>query len=136
MYLGFTPLVRRKPSPHGQGTVTYTEFNQMVGENVSPQDAPDPIRQGDTPARQARQPIVLMSTKVTDWNSGFAEDFIPTYGDSHTRIARFQQAGNQAQLNIRAQNAVGVRPNIERSNSAAYGSLFSLSAQTYDESSV
>lgn len=133
MYLGqFTPLARRRPSPHGQGTVTYEEYNARPGESVFPQDAPDPIRQGDVPCRQSRMPIALMSLDVTDWNSGFPDAFLPTYNKD--KIPRFQQVGNQAQLNIRAQQAAGPRPNIARGTVAAYGSMFQLAPQTYDQS--
>lgn len=124
--LPFTPDKPRKERLHGQGVISYEQSNAMHVEQVFPQAAPDPIRQGMAPCRPARRQVAIMSNRTGDWNSGFAEDF--TVG--HIRIKRLQPAGRQ--LGVRAQNSVGVRPNISRPPAVAYGSLFSLNAPTYD----
>lgn len=129
MYLPFTPVAIRHESPHGQGTQTYDEYNARPQAVVNAQMAPDPIRQGDTPSRPSRHPIAIMSTDPRDYGYGIPEDFLPYY---KTEIVPNRNRGGQ--LNVRAQNSVGVRPNIDRGNVAAYGSLFSLSGNVYDES--
>lgn len=125
----FTPFAKRKELRHGQGVITYGESNELHIEQVFPQAAPDPIRQGDTPSRAPRRQVAIMSTRPHDWGYGISEDFIPN-AESHLLLRRIMQAGRQT--NVRSQNDVGVRPNIERPPAVTYGSLFQLTGPTYD----
>ena len=125
----FTPFLRRKSRPQGRLTFTYAESNQERLEAISPQDAPDPIRQGDTHSRPSRMPIIIMQTDPKNYGYGMTDDFLPY---NRTWVPRYNPAGMNRQLNIRAQQAAGNRINIARGQAVAYGSLFELQSPTYD----
>lgn len=127
----FTPFLRRVEQPQGTDAShsSYTASNQPLSEQISPQDAPDPIRQGRTPARPSRQYIALMGLRPADWNIGFPDDNIPY--NRHWIPMREMLTGRQNYTF--AQNEFGVRPNITKPAAYTYGSLFSLG---YDEAQV
>jgi hypothetical protein len=125
-----TPFIQRREHLHGQGTLSYTQFNGVLTEAVYPQAAPDPIRQGDTPARLSRRPVAFMQLNIAEWGMGIAPDFLAD--NPHPLLRRPVGNVSNYQLNARAQNPVGIRPNVYRPPAIAYGSLFSLSAPTYD----
>lgn len=125
----FTPVIHRKARPQGRLTFTYAESNQERYESIDPQDAPSPIRQGDTHCRPSKQPIVLTQIDPNVYGNGINDQFIPY---QRVWIHRFNPAGMVRQLQIRSQQTVGSRMNIARGNAVAYGSLFELAPPGYD----
>lgn len=53
-------IKRMRAAPRGPG-VTYGEANVRPIEPIGSQDAPDPVRQSDTPARPARWPKAIFT---------------------------------------------------------------------------
>ena len=126
----FTPFIRRKERPQGTDAShsSYSSWNQVLFEQVGPQDAPDPVRQGRTPARSARQYIAIMSTRPADWGYGINQAFIPY--QRHWLPMRNMLTGRQN--DVYAMNELGTRPNITRPPAYTYGSLFSLGYEVYE----
>ena len=120
----FTPFKRRTELPQGTDAShsSYTALNEPLYEWNAPQDAPDPIRQGRTPARPARQYVALMSLRPADWGYGINQQFIPY--NRHWLSMRQMLVGRQNA--VFAMNELGTRPNITRPPAYTYGSLFSL----------
>lgn len=84
-------------------------------ENFSRHEAPDPIRQGDTPARPSRMPIVTFRSDAAIravMNDDFYIGIIAPYPGAQTL------GGRQAPWNERL--------NIHRNSAEAYGSLLTL----------
>lgn len=110
---------------HAQGAqLTADSLNVRPTESVSPQRAPDPIRQGDTSVRPARMPVAVM-TDPTTFGMWGVDEFIPM-GKNLT--ARFATGRLPQGVSVQA---VAPRPNITRPSAIAYGSLFELSPQNY-----
>lgn len=130
----FTPTVVRRESLRGVDTYAYGQHNALHREAIGGQVAPDPIRYGLTPARPAKQYIAIMSTRPGDWGTGMMERFFgdPDYVHVMPGRQRVASYGMNAQLTVRAQNSMGIRPNIESPAAVTYGSLFQLGSQTYD----
>lgn len=110
------PVALRHPP-----TFSEDRLNVRPVEEMYPQEAPDPLRQGEVPSRPARMPVAVMTDPTTFgyWtNDDFAGDKIVVRGIG-------------ADLPRGQQQSVGTRPNIHRPASLAYGSLFELAPQTY-----
>lgn len=110
-------------------TFTYAESNQEHLQDVNPQEAPEPIRQGDTHCRPSTRPVAIMQTDPNVYGNGISDRFVPY---QRVWIHRYNPAGMNRQLQIRAQQSVGARMNIARGNAVAYGSLFELAPPGYD----
>jgi len=125
----FTPFIRRKERPYGTDAShsSYSQSNELENEQIGPQDAPDPVRQGRTPARPARQYIAIMSTRPADYGYGINQAFVPY--NRHWLPMRNMLIGRQNR--VFAMNELGTRPNITRPPAYTYGSLFSLGQEVY-----
>lgn len=107
------PLIGRieRPAPTG---LTSAELNVRPIEGVGEQRAPDPIRQGDTPSRPARMPIVVFGTHRAPVATFFG---VRTVAPNHV-----------AAMPKGTQLPTVERTNIRRPPAIAYGSLYTLDA--------
>lgn len=121
-----TPIIHRIFKPEGVQN-TGSQRNLRLPESIAPQNAPDPIRQSDFvhegrvggfpshhPLWLSFQPAMLPATWEEDRFGGAGSEdrlFTPNTGAWHIQ-------GRQSE--------VGIRPNISRPPSIAYGSLFML----------
>lgn len=105
------PILGRmeRPAPTG---LTSAELNVRPVEGVGEQRAPDPIRQGDTPARPARMPIVVFGTHRGPVATFFG---VRTIAPNHVAaIPKGRQLPTVERTNIRRPPAI------------AYGSIYEL----------
>lgn len=87
--------------------------------NVSPQEAPDPIRQGDTPSRPAVMPAIILTGMNPDSvaEGRFVASILSPH--PHASYPRGRMTPDRSRSNIK------VPPHI------AYGSLFSDQSAPY-----
>lgn len=105
------PIIRRQELPAPTGC-TAGEANVRPIEGVGTQRSPDPIRQGDTPSRPARMPIVVFSILGPIAANYFG---VRIHAPQHT-------AATPRGL----QHPFVERVNIKRPQATAYGSQFVL----------
>lgn len=121
-----TAYVPRRPVRQGLRVAAYAERNVRPRVPVYPQESPDPIRYGDTPARPARVAIAVMSG-VGAYGAGLSDVFIPQNKDIPRRFLGTPRG---------TQLPMGGRPNIATPSVAAYGSLFTINQPVYDVTEV
>lgn len=107
-------VVRREPD---EGKDWYPEqlFTSRPVENIAPQMAPDPIRQGDTPSRAARMPIAL---SFNPWWQGWSFGGLLGYSGSRS------MPPNAALSRAREVQFIAPRSNIVRRRSSSFGERF------------
>jgi hypothetical protein len=111
-FIGY--FLKRRESPRGP-TVTYGEANVRPVEPIGSQDAPDPVRQSDTPSRPARWPKAVF-LNIAGIRSIMQDEFAyPLFAPSpHAHYL----------LGPGAQLSWDERSNIQGARSEAYGSQY------------
>ena len=113
-----TAFVTRRPAL-GPNPVTRTPAarNVRAFENYSVQEAPDPIRQGDTPARPSRQQIVTFLS-IAPYKAVMRDDFTFVTLQPNNPAATLAGPGRMQNWRERA--------NIHKETADAYGNYLPL----------
>jgi len=113
-----------KPNEALQGpNFTAPARNVRPNLNVYPKEAPEPIRQSDTPSRWAKYPIATFQN-VAGIKSVMRDYFGGGFQAPNHTAAQNVWEGGHSDKTLKFKE----RSNIERDPSIPYGSLFSLSA--------
>lgn len=125
----FIGYVQHRREPLGGPSVTAAERNVRVPVQVYPHEAPDPIRQGDTPSRWAKVPVVTFQNIayiLAQQKDNWGEDML--WAPDHTAAVNYSVPYNSGYISRWRE-----RSNIAKDQAVAYGSMFELSAdEKYD----
>lgn len=113
--------VIRERQPFAGLDMYAAERNVRPIHDVYPQQAPDPVRQGDTPSRPARMPIVTFQA-VADWLSVQRDDFAGDLWAPINLASTTTSPGGNTQAVLRWNERV----NMERPMYEPYGSKMEL----------
>ena len=99
------------------------ELNVRPVLDVYPQQSPDPPRQGDTPSRSARMPIVTFQA-VADWLSVQEDRFLADLWAPVNQASTTYSTGRHSEAVLRWNERV----NVARPENEPYGSSMELSS--------
>jgi hypothetical protein len=120
---GGQPSGSRNP---GMGVPT-PRLNVRARELIGPQQSPDPLRYGDTPARPATQQI-FQEHRPRSWRAVMRDTFVVPLSET---IADHTILATGAQMPRGIQQPFRERANIEPPRPEAYGSGFALRSRIY-----
>ena len=111
----------RERTPFAGMDMYAAELNVRPVLDVYPQQSPDPPRQGDTPSRPARMPIVTFQA-VADWLSVSKQEFQADLWAPINNISTTSRQGQHTDAVLRWNERV----NVERPRYEPYGSKMEL----------
>lgn len=119
----YVAVVRIKPAER-YPTYAPSQLNVRAAEQIAPQMAPDPPRQGDTPARIARMPIYSMIGR-RQWRMAMADHQAGVMGKKAFDLFVSSPQGKSLTWDERV--------NIASATPEAFGSRFQVSPQVAEE---